>query len=64
MTATLHRILMGIGGLAAGVGGIAGGSNLIDPQYGAWIAFIGGVAILIANQIRVIWPDAPSTPAP
>jgi hypothetical protein len=51
---------MALGGLAAGLGGATGGSDLIDPQIGAWIAFVGGAAILIANQIRIIWPDKPA----
>mgnify|MGYP001567470114 CR=1 FL=1 len=62
MTSKIHRVLMGVGGLIAGLAGLTGGSELIDPQVGAWIAFVGGLCILIANQIRVTWPDTPSVP--
>lgn len=58
MSANIHRVLMAIGGIAAGLGGVSGGSDIIDPQLGAWIAFVGGCAILVANTIRVYWPDS------
>ena len=60
MSDRIHRILMALGGLAAGLGGISGGIDLIDPEIAAWIAFIGGCAILVANQIRIAWPEQPA----
>lgn len=63
MTGTIHRLLMTIGGIAAGVGGLFAlpeNSALgIPPQGGAILALIAGGCIIIANTIRANWPDVP-----
>ncbi len=66
MTSTIHRLLMTIGGVAAGIGGLFAlpeNSTLgVPPEVGAWLALIAGASIIIANTIRANWPDvAPGT---
>ena len=58
MNSQVHRILMLAGSILSGLGGITGGADLIDPQVGAWIAFGGAAAILVANTWRVYFPDS------
>lgn len=56
MTKTIHRILMTVGGIAAGVGGLfalpENATLGIPPEAGAWLALLAGVCIVAANTIR------------
>jgi hypothetical protein len=61
VTETLHRILMALGGTLAGVAGLLGGTNLVSPEIMSYVALGGGIAILVANQIRVYWPATAGT---
>ena len=64
MTGTIHRVLMTIGGIAAGIGGLFAlpeNSTLgIPAEAGAILALIAGISILVANTIRANWPDVPT----
>lgn len=59
MTKTVHRVLMTVGGIAAGLGGLLAlpeNATLgVPPEAGAWLAMIAGVAIMAANTIRAQW---------
>ncbi len=59
MTATIHRVLMTVAGVCAGVGGLMAGADAaplgIDPVVGAWLAFVAGVATVVATAIRANW---------
>lgn len=59
MTKTVHRILMTVGGIAAGLGGLFAlpeNSTLgIPPEAGAWLALIAGAAVVAANAVRANW---------
>lgn len=59
MGATVHRVLMSIGGIAAGLGGLFAlpeNSTLgVPPEVGAWLALIAGASIIAANTVRANW---------
>lgn len=65
MTGNIHRILMTLGAIGAGVGSLIGTDTTplgIPPEAGAWFAFAAAVAIMAANAVRANWPDKPATP--
>lgn len=61
MTATIHRVFMTIGGIAAGLGSVWTLSEVqplgIPEQVGAVTALIASVAILVGNTVRANFPS-------
>lgn len=60
MTATVHRVLMTIGGIASGLGSVWTLTEVqplgIPPEVGAVCALVAAVAIVAANAIRANFP--------
>jgi len=60
MTATIHRILMTIGSIAAGLGGIVAMPDFeplgIPAEAGAILALVSAVVMLVGNTIRANFP--------
>jgi len=63
MTADIHRVLMTIAGVAAGLGGLMAGTDAsplgLPPELGAWMAFVAGAATVLATAIRANWSSNP-----
>ena len=62
MTATIHRVLMTIGGIASGMGSVWTLSEIeplgIPSEAGAITALVAALSIIAANTIRANWSDA------
>jgi len=61
MTATIHRLLMTIGSIAAGLGGILATPDFeplnIPAEAGVVCTLVAALVMLVANTVRANWPS-------